>query len=156
VHLHFPSKGAPPAAWRTPIPRLLAGTCLLLLAVTSCARAGPEVSNEIHVIAPYRHASTWVFDDPAVGLQAEPFVSGIPEMIDVLVKAIPHAERGFRLLFSERPFPGYHVGLMRLRSEYGGNWYRWTATNMEGWLCPALFKYFPEPPARLYARAEPL
>ncbi len=46
------------------------------------------MSNEIHVIAPYRHASTWVFDDPAVGLQAEPFVSGIPEMIDVLVAAI--------------------------------------------------------------------
>jgi hypothetical protein len=135
---------------------LLIIALVAFVALTSCARGGREVSNEIHVIAPYRHASTWVFDDPAVGLQAEPFVSGIPEMIDVLVKAIPHAERGFRLLFSERPFPGYHVEPIRLRSEYGGNWYRWTATNMEGRLCPALFKYFPEPPAHLYTRAEPL
>jgi hypothetical protein len=27
---------------------------------------------------------------------------------------------------------------------------------MEGWLCPALFKYFTEAPPRLYARGEPL
>jgi hypothetical protein len=40
-----------------------------------------------------------VFDDPAVGLKAEPFVSGIPEMIDALVQDIPQADRGFRLLF---------------------------------------------------------
>ena len=27
-------------------------------------------------------------------------------------------------------------------------------TGAEGWLCPALFKYFPEAPPSLYARAE--
>jgi hypothetical protein len=43
-----------------------------------------------------------------------------------------------------------------LRSEYGGSWYQWPETNMEGWLCPALFKYFPEPPSTLYVRAEPV
>ncbi len=123
--------------------------------VASTASEGP-VSNQIHVIAPYRQASTWVFDDPAVGLKAEPFVSGIPQMIDALVQEIPDADRGFRLLFSAAPFPGYQVELVRLRSEYGGNWYRWTATDMEGWLCPALAQYFPEPPPRLYARAEAL
>ena len=53
--------------------------------VASTASEGP-VSNQIHVIAPYRQASTWVFDDPAVGLKAEPFVSGIPQMIDALVQ----------------------------------------------------------------------
>jgi hypothetical protein len=114
------------------------------------------VGNQIHAIPPYRQASTWVFDDPAVGLKAEPFVSGIPQMIDALIQDIPLADRGFRLLFSAAPFPGYQVELVRLRSEYGGNWYRWTATNMEGWLCPALAKYFPEPPSTLYARAEGL
>jgi hypothetical protein len=112
------------------------------------------MGNQIHVIAPYRQAATWVFDDPAVGLKGEPFVSGIPEMIDALVQGVPRANRGFRLLFSAAPFPRYQVELIRLRSEYGGNWYRWTATDMEGWLCPALSKYFPEPPATLYARAE--
>jgi hypothetical protein len=114
------------------------------------------VGNHIHVIAPYRQAATWVFDDPAVGLKGEPFVWGIPEMIDALIQDIPRADRGFRLLFSAAPFPGYQVELIRLRPEYSGNWYRWTATNMEGWLCPALGKYFPEAPATLYARAEGL
>jgi hypothetical protein len=64
------------------------------------------VANAIHVIVPYRHASTWVFDDPRVGLSQEPFVSGIPEMIDTMVGNIPDAEKWFRLLFASAPFPG--------------------------------------------------
>jgi hypothetical protein len=67
------------------------------------------MANAIHVIVPYRHASTWVFDDPRVGLSQEPFVSGIPEMIDTIVEKIPNAEKGFRLLFASAPFPGYQV-----------------------------------------------
>ena len=75
---------------------------------------------------PYRHASTWVFDDPRVGLSQEPFVSGIPEMIDIIVADIPNAEKGFRLLFASAPFPGYQVKLEKVREEYEGVWYRWT------------------------------
>jgi len=67
------------------------------------------VANAIHVIVPYRHASTWVFDDPRVGLSQEPFVSGIPAMIDTIVSNIPDAEKVFRLLFASEPFPGYQV-----------------------------------------------
>src|SRR3712207_3609289 len=104
------------------------------LTIASLAGSEEAVSNQIYVIAPYRHASTWVFDDPAVGLRAEPFVSGIPDMIDALVKSIPDADRGFRLLFSAAPFPGYQVELVQLRAEFGGVWYRWTATSMDGWL----------------------
>ena len=112
------------------------------------------MANTIHVIQPYRHAGTWVFDDPRVGLHREPFVSGIPQMIDTLVANVPNAGTGFRLLFSSEPFPGFQVELVRLRSEYGGTWYRWEGRNTQGWLCPALFKYFPSAPSRLYARAE--
>src|SRR6476660_7594801 len=97
------------------------------------------MANAIHLIMPYRHASTWVFDDPRVGLSQEPFVSGSPEMIDVMVADIPNAEKGFRLLFSSAPFPGYQVKLEKVRAEYEGTWYRWTDNNAEGWLCPALF-----------------
>ena len=111
------------------------------------------MANAIHVIVPYRHASTWVFDDPRVGLSQEPFVSGIPEMIDTMVANIPNAEKGFRLLFASEPFPGYQVKLEKVREEYEGVWYRWD-DNGEGWLCPALFLYFPEAPPRLYAKAE--
>ncbi|HEX8550605.1 MAG TPA: hypothetical protein VF681_03510 [Abditibacteriaceae bacterium] len=62
--------------------------------------------NAIQIIQPYRFAGTCVFDDAATGLEKEPFVSGIPEMIDWLVSGIPKAESGFRILFSPTPFPG--------------------------------------------------
>jgi hypothetical protein len=108
------------------------------------------------VISPYWHAGTWVFDDPDVGLAKEPFVSGIPEMIDLLTADIPDARRGFRLLFSSDPFPGYQAKFTHAREEYGGHWYNLEEPLMEGWLCPALFKYFGKAPKTLYAKAEPL
>jgi len=119
-------------------------------------RTDGSLPNAIHVIVPYRHASTWVFDDPWVGLSQEPFVSGIPEMMDTLVANIPNAGKGFRRLFASVPFPGYQVELIKVREEYDGVWYQWADTNAEGWLCPALFLYFPEAPTRLYAKAEAL
>jgi hypothetical protein len=110
--------------------------------------------NAISVLAPYKYEGLWVFDDPAVGLVREPFVSGIDKMIDLLVAEIPEADKGFRLLFSPTPFPGYTVKLEWRRSEYGGNWYWCPQFQLEGWLCPALFKYFTEAPRELYGRAE--
>jgi hypothetical protein len=116
---------------------------------------GPaQVRNAIGVIAPYKYEGIWVFDDPAVGLVREPFVAGIDTMIDKLVASIPAAEHGFRLLFSATPFPGYTVKLDWRREEYGGNWYYSPDFDMEGWLCPALFKYFEKAPRELYGRAE--
>ena len=111
--------------------------------------------NQIMVIAPYWHAGTWVFDDSDVDLVKEPFVSGVPEMIDDLVSDIPNARDGFRLLFSAAPFPGFQRKITWLREEMGGNWYFDAETASEGWLCPALFAYFSEPPAELYVMAEP-
>ena len=116
----------------------------------------PQLANAILVISPYWAHGTWVFDDPARGLAQEPFVSGIPEMIDALATHIPDARKGFRLLFSAQPFPGYQKAFTRTRSEYGGTWYACDDPIMEGWLCPALFKYFDEAPETLYAKAEPL
>ncbi len=110
--------------------------------------------NAISVLIPYKHEGLWVFDDPDVGLRREPFVSGIDKMIERLVADIPDAQKGFRLLFSPTPFPGYTVKLEWRRQEYGGNWYWCPQFEMEGWLCPALFKYFTEAPRELYARAE--
>jgi hypothetical protein len=109
-------------------------------------------SNAIHVIFPYREQGTWVFDDERVGLVREPFVSGVPEMIDRLVAHIPDATRGFKLLFSDKPFPGAEK-FTRLREEFGGNWYRDVFGN-EGWLCPALFLYYPTAPEEIFVKAE--
>src|SRR5688572_32503744 len=79
--------------------------------------------NAISVIAPYKYEGMWVFDDPAVGLVREAFVAGIDVMLDKLTASIPNAEKGFRLIFSPTPFPGYTVKLEWRREEYDGNWY---------------------------------
>lgn len=115
------------------------------------------MANQITVIAPYwaEEVGTWVFDDAAKGLQQEPFVSGVPEMIDDLVSEIPAARGGFRLLFSPEPFPGCQRKLTRVREEMGGNWYRADQPPTEGWLCPALFRYFDQAPEEIYVKAEP-
>lgn len=111
-------------------------------------------ANAILVIAPYRHANTWVFDDAAAKLVREPFVAGVPEMIDVLVKEIPNADKGFRLLFSAQPFPGFQKKLTWLRGDMGGNYYKLDDPAMEGWICPAMFRYYEKPPKELYVKAE--
>jgi len=111
--------------------------------------------NAISVLCPYKYEGMWVFDDPEVGLRREPFVLGIDEMITRLVVAIPDAELGFRLFFSPTPFPGHAAKLEWRRTEDGGNWYFCPQFGIEGWLCPALFKYFDQAPPELYAKAEP-
>jgi hypothetical protein len=112
--------------------------------------------NQVMTIPPYwlESAGTWVFDDPGAGLHQEPFISGVPDMIDHLVQDIPNARAGFRLLFSAAPFPGYQRQLTWQREEDGGNWYASDDPPMEGWLCPALFRYFDKAPAELYVKAE--
>lgn len=119
------------------------------------SQAGPR-ENALMVIAPYRHEGTWGFDDPSVGLVKEPFVAGVPEMIDILVTDIPDAEQGFRLLSGSSPFPGYQKKLTWLRGDMGGNYYSLDEPPMEGWICPAMFKYYAKAPENLYVRAEPI
>jgi hypothetical protein len=109
--------------------------------------------NSLFAIAPYKYEGFWVFDDPAVGLRQEPFVSGADVIIDELPKDIPGAENGFRLVFSMQPFPGYTARFDWQRPEHGGNWYQWAERGMEGWLCPALFCYFETPPEKIYVKA---
>lgn len=77
-------------------------------------------------------------------------------MIDDLARNIPDARSGFRLLFSAAPFPGYQRKLTWLRDESGGNWYRSDRPKSEGWLCPALFRYFEQAPAEIFVKAETL
>jgi hypothetical protein len=107
------------------------------------------------MIHPYSHEGMWVFDDAAVGLVKEPFVSGADLIIDRLAEQVPDARNGFILIFSELPFPGHQVSLEWLREECGGNVYRCNELDMVGWLCPALLKYFNDAPRELYAEVRP-
>ena len=110
--------------------------------------------NAINVIAPYKYHDMWVFDDPRVGLIQEPFVSGADTMIDRVVANIPNAENGFTMIFSASPFPGHQFQLEWRRAERSGNWYYSSELDMEGWLCPALFRYFTEPPSEIYVQVK--
>jgi uncharacterized protein DUF6717 len=111
--------------------------------------------NVIVAIHPYKYEGLWVFDDPKVGLLQEPFVSGADTIIDQMTQGIPSAESGFTLLFSAEPFPGFQAMFEWRRTEMGGNWYYSNELAAEGWLCPALFKYFETAPATIYAQFKP-
>ena len=111
--------------------------------------------NALLIIAPYKYQGAWVFDDPEVGLSREPFIAGIDTMIDKAVAGIPNAEKGFRAIFSSSPFPGANLKLEWRRPESGGNWYYSDQSKTEGWLCPALLKYFPTAPREIYVKIEP-
>jgi hypothetical protein len=108
--------------------------------------------NSIIAIHPYKFHGTWVFDDPEVGLRQEPFISGADVIIERLVSDIPDAESGFTLVFSAQAFPGFQTQFERRREDVGGYWYYSPALDMEGWLCPALFKYFETAPMTIYAQ----
>ena len=112
------------------------------------------MKNSIFVIKPYKWENMWVFDDPAVGLVREPFVGGADTIIDVATSHIPNADRGFIAVFSASYFPDAQIVLEWVREDGGGNVYRWAEKGMEGWLCPALLKYFEEAPAKLHIQVK--
>ncbi len=111
--------------------------------------------NAIIAIHPYKYEGLWVFDDPKAGLAQEPFVSGADDIIEKMVRNIPDADAGFTLLFSSTPFPGYQTALEWRRQDLSGNWYYSPDLGIEGWLCPALFRYFDTAPQRIYAQFKP-
>ena len=129
------------------------------------------MSNSILQLRPYDDLGKWVFDDPAVGLRREPFVGNTNALIDLVVVEsgldLAACRKGFLLTFSAASFPGASHRFDWTRGgDGGGNYYRlaavrsrgkWAARqSTEGWLCPALFKYFDEAPSALYAMAEAL
>ena len=149
-----------------PAPKTRWGRLAILLLVVAAIGSGAwwllhhkstaaPSSNSIFVIAPYWYNGTWVSDDAAAGLKREPFVGGVPEMMNVLVKDIPDAREGFRLTFSAQPFPGHQYKLGWLRGDTTGNGYKLDEPAMEGWICPAMFRYYSEAPKMLYVKADP-
>ena len=134
------------------IPRLLFLLLALLLGGGLALGEEKPPANSLLVIAPYKKSGAWVFDDPRVGLRQEPFVAGADRIMDLLSAGLPQAEKGFTLIFSAQPFPGAEARFVRGRAERGGNWYSWPEKGVEGWLCPALFKYFPAAPPEIHVQ----
>ena len=72
------------------------------------------------------------------------------EMIDILADQV--GAGGILLTFAPTEFPD----LCLTGPDQGGvrrNWYRWAEREMDGWLCPALFKYFPNAPDQIWIAA---
>ncbi len=91
------------------------------------------------------------------GLVQEAFVGGADNIIDLLTGShIPDADNGFVLLFSGAEFPGSQHHVEWKREERNGNIYYSPALQVEGWLCPALLRYFERAPDKLFIQVKPL
>jgi uncharacterized protein DUF6717 len=138
------------------------------------------MANSLMVIKPYQWEGLWVFDDENTGLVKEALVAGTDKILEGLCNfnniPLESAKKGFRLIFSETPFPGWQLHAKHDKADVGdgdlgsdqvfGNWYEVVdmldhtgksqqyVKGMKGWLCPALFKYFDHTPKNLYAKAE--
>ena len=67
-----------------------------------------------------------------------------------LVASIPDADKGFRFDLLAKPFPDFQKKLTWLHGDSEGNTYKLDDPPLEGWICPALFKYYDKPPAELF------
>jgi len=121
-----------------------------------------EMENAIMILVTYWKHGTWCFTDSNTGLVDEAFVGGADKQISYLVKRynIINPEAGFRIFISATWFPDCQAYIEHLNSdEYGaGNYYRLTDEDVtiDGWYCPALFKYFATAPERIYCKVESL
>jgi hypothetical protein len=110
--------------------------------------------NAINVISPYRYNNLWVFDDPAVNLVKEPLIAGIDTMLDFISKE--NNQEAFNIIFSATQFPDHQFCLNWVRGGDGGNWYEEREViKIEGWLCPALLRYFEQAPKQIYIQVKP-
>ena len=106
---------------------------------------------EPYRINPYKSEGLWMFDDDSVGLHRE--VLFTDQLIERATAKFKEPEKGFCLTFGSEPFEGYQYKLNWKKAERGGNVYHCPELDAEGWLCPALFKYFDEAPKHIYATA---
>jgi hypothetical protein len=80
---------------------------------------------------------------------------GVPEIIDQAVIHLPNVNAGFTVLFNNTGLPKPDLVLSKLYEEAGGNGYKCDPTGMQGWPCPALYKYYPVAPDQLFIKIQP-
>ena len=116
--------------------------------------------NSINVIHPYSDGGSLVFDDPAVSLVKEALVGGTDFILEMAARSAGADPARFTLVFAAIPFPGHQmVATWIEKGECGiGDWYTVNLANAgmaNGWLCPALLKYFQAAPGRIYFQIKP-
>lgn len=109
-----------------------------------------KTRNEVNILYPTRSRwGVWAFTDLAVGLYEEPFVGEINTMIDFFTKGREEC----MVYISHNPLPDASGHLIRMEDETDG-WYMLEGTEMTGWLCPAVLKYFSGYPDHIYFKIE--
>lgn len=100
-----------------------------------------------YTIKPYQQNTLWFFDDPSVGLLKEGLTDGVPELIKKACE-LSKIKNLFFLTFSDQKIgKKFLVFKKPLRN---GNLYHWEKLKMDCWFCPALFRYFDRPPAKIW------
>jgi hypothetical protein len=102
------------------------------------------MANAMLSIEIYQFNGTWCFTDLERKLVHEPFVLGIPEIINTVLQNNSLYEDGknYRVLFADQEFPKSHGA------------YQWN--DEEGWLCPATLAFFDDFPSEIHFRFEKL
>jgi len=102
----------------------------------------------------YRKGDIWAFDYSSLGIKAEPFVAGIPAIINFHLEKhgmLEQAKReGFALKFTAEAELNHTDIILDLDLEKDdGGVYRDRESGLEGWLCPALKTFFTNAPPTL-------
>jgi hypothetical protein len=107
-------------------------------------------NNSIFTIFPYKFKGQWMFDDESKGLEQEAFVAGADTLLDILSQGADEVV----LLFSDNNFPDSDTVIEMKKTDAGGTYYYCLAHDMDIWLCPALFLYYPIAPKRIYIKVK--
>jgi len=106
--------------------------------------------NQISIINPYKWNDWWVFDDESKGLIKEPLVAGADTL---LTRLAGDFVENCSIMFSQDEFPGYAFSIEKLGEGMGGGTdyiFEHHGYAHDLWLCPALLKYFDDPPENIY------
>lgn len=115
-----------------------------------------KLGNAMMALNLYKKGETWMFDDDAYDIKAEPFVLGISEIIS---DYLPKGKDKCRMIFSLNEFPTCDA-LKLKKEEANGGWYVVTKSSStelegrEGWLCPVARVYLKTIPQNIYYKIE--
>jgi hypothetical protein len=132
-------------------------------------------SSHLKTIIAYRDGTGWAFDDPTRGLRREALVCGADDLLHALAPDLRQVRVQF---FAHRPpTEDYDSDLVLSRIDEPllepapaapagttvavgqGTWYSVTAPGTKVtrvWLCPALSRYFRDPPKYLFVKLSPV
>ena len=115
--------------------------------------------NAVFTITPRRMKKSplWIFDDPQRGLMSEPFLEDASDVLSEIAKKV-NAKNEMVIAFSATEIPNFTAKATRSGSgqmaDQAGCFYNFGEKRF--WLCPAVAKYFQNPPETIFVKAFPV